>query len=207
MSGGVARSIFGLESRPARPIEHDVPSRPLSVTIRDFYADRVAYVILLLTGIIVAYGGGAVMFWFHSIYLNEGGPAISPWLHWFIDSTVGFLALTPVLAVILPTAAWLAQRRGRRTGTLRFAVVAGALLALIAMPAPIMHDGLIGRGTWMAAQITELWGHGHVPTGRPQEVSVVVAMEQQLAAGIPTYVAVLWLTVSLSRTAARLARR
>jgi hypothetical protein len=85
-------------------------------------------------------------------------------------------------------------------------VVAGTLLALIAMPAPIIHDEFIGRGTWMAAQITELWGQGHHPTGRPQEVSVVVALQQQLAAGIPIYVAVLWVTVAVSRTLARLGR-
>lgn len=203
MSGGVARSIFGSEQRRAPTAVQDLP---LSAAIRVFYSDRIAYAIVLLCGVVVGYAGGAVMFWFHSIYLNEGGPAISPWLHWFIDSTVGFLALTPVLAVVLPAAAWLTAKGERRTGSLRYAVVAGTLLALIAMPAPIIHDEFIGRGTWMAAQITDLWGQGHHPTGRAREVSVVVALQQQLAAGIPIYVAVLWLTVAVSRTVTRLGR-
>jgi hypothetical protein len=94
--------------------------------------------------------------------------------------------------------------RGPSIRPFRYALVAGTLLALIAAPAPILHDELIGRGTWLAAQMTDLWGHGHHMTGRPQEVSVVIAMEQQAAVGIPTYVAVLWVTVMVARLLARL---
>lgn len=204
MPVGAARSIFGAEAPRARPIVQDLTTRPLLTAIRDFYRERAAIVALLLCGAVVGYGGGAVMFWFHSIYLKEGGPAISPWLHWFIDSTAGFLGLTPALAVVLPTAAWMVAGRGPSIRPFRYALVAGTLLALIAAPAPILHDELIGRGTWLAAQMTDLWGHGHHMTGRPQEVSVVIAMEQQAAVGIPTYVAVLWVTVMVARLLARL---
>lgn len=206
MTVGAARSIFGSHAR-ARLIDHDLQRESLPTAVRAFYADRVAIGVLLLCGLVVGYGGGAVMFWFHSIYLNEGGPAISPWLHWFIDSTAGFIGLTPALAIVLPATAWLAARGTSPIGSLRYAVVAGTLLALLAAPAPIIHDEFIGRGTWMAQQMTELWGHSHQPTGRKQEVSVVVAIEQQVAVGIPIYVAVLWLTVMSSRFVTRLARR
>jgi hypothetical protein len=71
---------------------------------------------LALCAIALTYGGGAAMFWFHAIELGEGGPAISPWPHWGLDSTAGFLGLTPLIAVIVPVAAWAAVDAGGGCG-------------------------------------------------------------------------------------------
>jgi hypothetical protein len=81
------------------------PSAPLWKLFIDYYRDRLARRALIVCALALAYGGGAVMFWVHAVYLGEKGPAISPYLHWALDSTAGFIGLTPPLAVILPLAA------------------------------------------------------------------------------------------------------
>ena len=48
-------------------------------TVRTFYAQHRGWRGLLISSLILTYAGGAVMFWYHAIYLGEGGPAISPW--------------------------------------------------------------------------------------------------------------------------------
>ncbi|MCW3043247.1 MAG: hypothetical protein JWL57_1405, partial [Actinobacteria bacterium] len=62
--------------------------------LRSLYAEPVAWVALVVTAGVLAYAGGAVMFWFHAIYRGEQGPAISPWYHWLLDSSLGFFGLT-----------------------------------------------------------------------------------------------------------------
>lgn len=207
---GSARSVFGAEALDARPTTYDLHPRSLPAILRTFYAERQAWAALLLCTLLVGYGGGAVMFWFHSIYLNEGGPAISPWLHWFIDSSAGFIGLAPLVAVIVPLAAIVAGRiagsPGAPVGAVPFAFVGGTALAVATAPAPLLHDGLIGRGTWFAVKMTQWWGGGHNhAVGRPQEVSAVVAMAQQIAAGVPVYVMVLLVAVLLGRAVVRVA--
>ena len=53
--------------------------------VRDFYRKPSSWLALAISSVVLVYGGGALMFWYHSIYLGEGGPAISPALHYFID--------------------------------------------------------------------------------------------------------------------------
>jgi hypothetical protein len=169
---------------------------------RRFYAGHLGWLGLLVSIVVIAYGGGAVMFWFHSIYLGEGGPAISPWLHWLVDSTAGAIGLGPVIAVLLPLGAWAATTPSTTGGTgtgeirpIQFSFVAGGLLALATAPAPILHDRLIGRGTWLAEQLTRLLGNGHSPTGESQEVPLLAEMGQQVGASLPTYTALMWLVL------------
>jgi len=207
---GSARSIFGAEALDARPTTYDLHPRSLPAILRTFYSEPSAWAALLLCALLIGYGGGAVMFWFHSIYLNEGGPAISPWLHWFIDSSAGFIGLTPLVALVLPFASIvvgrIASAAGARVGAVPFAFVGGTALAVGTAPAPLVHDGLIGRGTWFAAKMTEWWGGGHHHAiGRPQEVSAVVAMLQQIAAGVPIYISILLVAVLLGRALSRTA--
>jgi hypothetical protein len=168
--------------------------------LRTFYEEHRAWRGLLVASLILTYGGGAVMFWFHAIYLGEGGPAISPWHHWLLDSTAGFIGLTPVIAIIVPFAAAISSRNDPRTNHLMFAIVAGVLLAFVTAPAPILHDHLIGRGTWLAERVTHLLGHHHVATGEPQELPVPLEMGEQVAAGIPTYVTLMGLSWLAFRT-------
>lgn len=230
---GLARAVFGRGPRVAHrpyPLAPDsfVPNgalaglrprrvlrrlviglwpRVLAQIVRSFYADRLGSVALLMCAVILTYGGGAAMFWFHAIYLGEGGPAISPWLHWALDSTAGFIGLTPPISIILPVAAWVTapasgsiNPAGSRR-PIRFAVIGGVLLALVAAPGPVLHDTFLGRGTWLADQITEWWGghEYHEWTGTPQEASIPVKIGQQIAAGALIYVCLMWIAVCLLR--------
>lgn len=143
------------------------------------------------------------MFWYHSYMLGEGGPAISPYLHWFIDSTVGLVGLTPVLFVILPIAAraaWDAAPAQAHDGSgnlvkgsvrpVSFMAAGGILFALATAPGPIVHDNLVGRGTWLAARITDLWGDGRPLTPHHRYPPITSVLTQE-AFGLPLYPAII----------------
>lgn len=202
--------------------------------VREFYRQPFAWLLLVVTDLALVYGGGAAMFWYHSYFLGEGGPAISPYLHWFVDSTAGLVGLSPVLFVILPIAAraaWDAAPRpedgtnapdGTRTtggkdgtkyvarGSVRpvsFMAVGGILFALATAPGPIVHDRLVGRGTWLAGEITRLWGDGR-PLPPHHELTPTAAILTQEAFGLPLYLALFGLVIAvggalMKRTAGR----
>lgn len=133
------------------------------------------------------YAGGAAMFWFHSIYLGEGGPAINPVLHWFLDSTAGLLALSPVLFLLLPVATRFASASHGTMRPHRFAVFGGGLFALVTAPGPVMHDTFVGQGTWLADQVTRLWGDGRaLPPST--EFPIALNMLMQVGYGLPVYI-------------------
>ncbi len=173
--------------------------------LRDFYRDPLAWFGGLVALIVLAYAGGAVMFVLHAVILGELGPAISPVAHWALDSTLGFLGLAPVVAVLVPLAAWLvaAEAEGEPVPALPCAVVGGSLFGLATAPAPIAHDLLVGRGTWLANRVTQVLGGtggiGHHVHGDsvPQALSIAL----QVAVGIPTYVLLLWAALHLVHTA------
>jgi len=183
--------------------------------VREFYRQPFAWFLLILTDVTLVYGGGAAMFWYHSYFLGEGGPAISPYLHWFVDSTAGLVGLTPVLFVILPIAAraaWdarphqmdgtgndpeqaaenLTPQPLRNVRPVSFTAVGGILFALATAPGPIVHDNLVGRGTWLAAEITRMWGNGQ-PLTPHHQLTPMVAILTQEAFGLPLYVALIGL--------------
>ncbi|HKS99742.1 MAG TPA: hypothetical protein VJT31_09460 [Rugosimonospora sp.] len=161
----------------------------LWLLLRGYYRDRIAWVALLVFAIVLAYGGGAVLFWFHAIYLGEGGPAISPWLHWLLDSTAGFVGLTPALAIIMPlTASLNAAHAGLPASTGRYVLTTGTLFAVITAPGPLLHNALVGRGTWVATQVTRLVGDGRPPSPI-HHIPPLVDMAGQVAVGLPTYIA------------------
>src|SRR3954447_18486053 len=64
-----------------------------------YYREPLSWLALGVTSVILCYGGGAAMFWFHSEHLGEGGPNIPWYVHWLLDSTFGFLVLTPALVL------------------------------------------------------------------------------------------------------------
>lgn len=181
--------------------------------IREFYRQPFAWLLLAISDVALVYGGGAAMFWYHSYFLGEGGPAISPYLHWFVDSTVGLVGLTPVLFVILPVAAraaWDAAVPRRlqdpaqgsagpepaepraSVRPVTFMAVGGVLFALATAPGPIVHDNVIGRGTYLAGQITKLWGDGR-PLTPSHHLTPMTAILTQEAFGLPLYIGVLGL--------------
>jgi hypothetical protein len=174
----------------------------------DYYRDPLAWFGLLVTLLVVAYAGGAVMFVLHAVVLGELGPAISPVAHWMLDSTLGFLGLGPVVALIVPVAAWVATRLAGAVRPLPYALVGGTLFALAAGPGPIAHDLLVGRGTWLANRVTDLLGSdvsavAHGAHGPGDAVPQALSIGSQLAVGVPAYVLLMWASLALVRTALR----
>lgn len=157
--------------------------------LRGFYRHRLAWLALIVSSLVLVYGGGALMFWYHSIYLGEGGPAISPALHYFIDSSAGFLFLLPVLGILVPLTARQALRYTGAPGGIYavYAMFGGTLFALATVPGPVLHDKFIGRGTWVANQLTRLWGDGRIPAP-PHHYAPVTNMSLQLAFALPVYI-------------------
>jgi len=177
--------------------------REIAAVWNGFYRHRLSYVALIATSLMLCYVGGAAMFWFHAVELGEGGPAISWYAHWTLDSTFGFIALTPALAVIIPLSAWIAGQIG---GGLRprllpwlYAVVAGAIFAVVTIPGPLAHDLLVGRGTWIANEATALVGNPNQPLTPVSDYPVLAALTQQLGAAVPIYLGLSLFSVLLLR--------
>src|SRR5690349_24461415 len=98
MTSITARQLFGPlypdDAAPApvrRPRIRDLNPRAMLQALVAFYRDPLAWFGMVGTLLIVAYGGGAVLFILHADVLGELGPAISPWAHWALDSTLGFI--------------------------------------------------------------------------------------------------------------------
>jgi hypothetical protein len=194
-----AHHIFAPTGTPAA---EPFPVRPRAL-IRfyvDYYRTPMAWFGLLVTLLTVAYVGGAIMFTLHSVVLGELGPAISPVEHWALDSTLGFIGLGPVVALIVPLAATGAVRLSGTVRPRHYALIGGILFALAATPGPIAHDLLVGRGTWLANHVTAVLGgpivaaHEHGDS-IPQSLS----MAAQLIVGVPSYILLMWASLTLVR--------
>lgn len=171
-----------------------------------YYREPLSWLALGITSVILCYGGGAAMFWFHAEHLGEGGPNIPWYVHWLLDSTFGFLALTPALVLILPLASLLAGstagRLAPRAVPAAFAVLAGVVFAIATIPGPVAHDLFVGRGTWIAGEATRLWGAPGAPLTPVHHYSLLAKMTQQLGFGLPVYVALMGLAVLIVRSIA-----
>jgi hypothetical protein len=173
-------------------------ARTARAAVRDHYASRQARVALVVLSLALTYGGGAAMFWLHAIYRGEQGPAIANTWHWLLDSTLGFVALTPVLLVLVPLAQRLAA--GARRGF--DAVIVGGLFAVVTTPGPIVHNRIAGAGTPLARLATNVFGsdphvlaaHIH-PVGHAASGEVLL----QLVVGLPLYVLIAYLTTAALR--------
>jgi hypothetical protein len=177
--------------------------RSIPRALRAYYSDRLSWVALGVTSILLCYGGGLFMFWFHAVELGEGGPAISWYTHWLLDSTVGFVALTPVLFLVMPLAVYWS---GIVTGLTRpaaaratYAVLAGGAFALATVPGPVVHNTFVGRGTWLADKVTAWIGDPSAPLAPAEEYSVPALLSQQLGAAVAAYLLLTLLAVMIVR--------
>ena len=173
--------------------------------VRTFYSRRAAWTALVVTSLLLTYGGGAVMFWLHARYRGEVGPPINDWYHWFLDSTIGVLTLTPVLFVVLPAVLWALGDTRRPRARVRvwcYAALVGLLFTLVTGPGPLVHNLIAGEGTPLADFVTELFGHDpavasrniHAPARSPLTESLL-----QLGAGMPVYIGLTWVSIHLVR--------
>jgi hypothetical protein len=172
--------------------------------LRTYYRDPLAWWGALVSLLVLAYAGGAAMFMLHAEILGEQGPAIAPVEHWVLDSTLGFVGLAPVVAVIVPLAAWIV-RGDPGVPTLPCALVGGTLFGLALAPAPIAHDLLVGRGTWLANHVTVLLGGvpAHHVHGTGDEVPQTLSIALQVLVGVPTYIFLLWMALRLVQASLR----
>jgi len=181
--------------------------------VRCFYARPIAWVALFVSAAFLTYGGGAVMFWFHAIVRGEAGPAIQNVHHWLLDSTLGFVALTPVLGLILPLAVWHAGGTAEPRSAVRLWVYVAATAAIFTVftgPGPLLHDAVAGAGTPLARIATRVFGEdsGAVTHGmHASSRSPVIEGILQLCVGLPVYLASTWLALGSVRGCARASRR
>ena len=182
--------------------------------VRSFYSQPIAWLALLVTSALLTYGGGAVMFWLHAIVRGEAGPAISDFHHWVLDSTLGFIALTPVLGLILPIAAWQAGDTGEgdrprvRLGV--YVATTTALFTLVTGPGPLLHNVVAGAGTPLAQLAARLFGEDEEAAMHSMHAPSHSAVSEgalQLAVGLPVYLACTWMALQLVRSIVRLTRR
>lgn len=170
--------------------------------LRTHYSSRPHRADLAVSSLALCFGGGAVMFWFHGIYRGESGPAISHGSHWLLDSTLGFVALTPVLAVLL-----LVTRNLVAHPLLR-PLLLGTMFALLTAPGPLLHDALVGGGTALADVAVLVFGEApEVVPDHAVSHSAASKVLLQLAIGLPTYMAMASLASLTCRSAAATARR
>jgi hypothetical protein len=193
---GVARTLAGRVRRELRPV-------PCVRMLLSFYRDPLAWFGLVVSLAILAYAGGAVMFILHAEVLGEQGPAIPAGAHWLLDSTLGFIGLAPAVALILPLASWAATPApGDGVRPAAFAAVGGVMFAFATGPGPIAHDLLVGRGTWLANQVTG-WISGTAPLAAHVHggdgVSQALSIGLQVAVGVPTYTLLVWASLAAVR--------
>lgn len=151
--------------------------------LRAFYANRSSRLTLAITSVMLCYGGGGAMFWLHAIVRGEQGPAISAPYHWLLDSTLGFIALSPILFFLIPTAHRTLRRR-------LHPLAVGAAFALVTTPGPVIHDKAVGGGTPLAQLATNIFGRDlGVAARNVHAVSHSATSEclLQLAVGLPVY--------------------
>jgi hypothetical protein len=182
--------------------------RGATSAVRAFYARPIGWLALIVTSAFMAYGGGGVMFWFHAILRGENGPPIAHLWHWMFDATLGFMALTPALFLILPLGLRALDWAGIRSARVRaatYVAVVGVLFGVVTGPGPLLHDALVGRNTWLGRLAVEVFGYdAGVAAGNAAAAhSGLSSVLLQVAVGIPVYIAAGLLALATVRALAR----
>lgn len=165
--------------------------------LTDFYARPGNLRLLLASGLLLFYVGSMPAYYVHAIVRGEAGPRIHDVTHWALDSTLGFVGLTPAVAVILPLAAVLLRRR-RALRAAPFVLITGALVALVTAPGPFLHQLIAGRGTAVANAAERVFASHHLPpvTGPVAGPNLVAEGAIQLVLGLVVYTLLMALSVS-----------
>lgn len=195
------RAVFDPRTPESESATFD-PRKALDL-VRLHYRDPLAWRVLLVTSVAYCYGAGLVLFWYHSIALGKGGPAMHWSAHWLIDDTIAFLALTPVLALAQPfIAAWSVRlsRNPRRSGAAArpwfwYIPLCGLVFALVTAPGPHVHDAVVGAGTPLAELLVSAIGNPEAATTHAHHYAAPVQAFQQVAAGAVVYPLFMALTV------------
>ncbi len=172
---------------------------------RTFYSQPLGWVALFVTSAILTYGGGSVMFWFHAIHRGEQGPPINDVLHWLLDSTLGFIALTPLLFFILPGALYAlrgAATRGSRRKAAAYVVLVGVIFGVATGPGPLLHDRLVGAGSPLGELVGMALPHDPAVSARNATATEHSALSEgllQVIIGVPTYICAGLLAVAAVR--------
>jgi hypothetical protein len=177
--------------------------------LRAFYSRPLAYGAAVFVSATLAYAGGGIMFWLHAVYRGENGPPIDYWQHWLLDSTLGFVALTPVVLLLLPAVLWTLGWRGTKSGGVRvgaYVLVVGTLFALVTGPGPLLHDAIAGAGTPLANLATDVFGADprilQEQAGAPERSAFTEGV-LQVAVGVPTYSLLTLGSIAVVRRASR----
>lgn len=178
--------------------------RQVGPALGHFYRRPLAWLALLVTSAVLTFGGGAVMFWFHAVFRGEHGPEIGDVHHWFLDSSLGFVALTPVLALIVPLGVWAASAvdSPRRTGLRAYVVSVAVLFTLTTGPGPFLHNQIAGAGTPLARLATAVFGQNAGVAARNMHAhdrSPVAEGFLQIVVGLPVYLLGTWLALEIVR--------
>lgn len=188
-------------------------ARSSAHTLRAFYTRPLAWGAALFVSATLAYAGGGIMFWLHAIYRGEQGPAIDYWQHWLLDSTLGFVALTPAVFVLLPLVWWVlgrhdVRRRAAPIGV--YVAIVGTLFSLVTGPGPLMHNAIAGAGTPLANAATDVFGHNpdiaYQHADAPERSAFTEGV-LQVAVGIPAYSILTLASIVVVRSATGRRRR
>jgi hypothetical protein len=176
---------------------------------RAYYRRPWSLLTLNLAALLLCYGGGAIMFWFHAYFRGERGPAINPWLHWMLDSTLGFIGLAPALLVLIPLAAYVAAAKGWKAWWVQGALV-GVAFAFMTGPGPMVHDRLVGEhgpiGQWAVTTFGS--DPGIVARNlRAHEHNQLLEGVYQVAFGLVVYVLLAWVALAVAPALTRLRSR
>lgn len=182
--------------------------RSAAEVVRAFYQRPIAWGALIVSSATLCYGGGAAMFWFHALIRGEHGPAISDVHHWWLDSSLGFVALTPAIALLLPIGVW-AGAGSSSADKVRLGIYVGlvaTVFTLVTGPGPLLHDRIAGADTPLARAATRFFGEDSAVVHRNMQLhdrSPVVEGVLQVAVGFPVYLGCTWLALQLVRVASR----
>jgi len=148
-------------------------------------------------------GDASLGMYFDSRYANVG----------YYLGVLGFVALTPVLGLILPLAVWRASTITPARAKLRrhlYLVGTATTFTLVTAPGPFLHNVIAGAGTPLANLAARTFGENEAEAMRAMHAhpqSSVTEGILQLGVGLPVYLTCTWVALHFIRAAVTLSRQ